>query len=206
MRILPIQEEILEKLYTKAYVTEKTIENKVKYTQFVDENIHLETSEELKGEILHSFVNYWFLGFFLLAIFFGNIDMFFSPTDENAKLLTGVMLGACGVSLLAGFFFNRRKIKILKWLRPFQIAKSLEISNDRKETLKKHEEWRVQKDQELRDKYLYEHSADLGLYAEKAFVKYGLSRKDRISKFRLAKALKKPSIYALITNKMTVKD
>lgn len=199
MKISPIKQEILEKLYTKAYVTEKMIENQAKYTQFVDENFSSETIEELKGEILRSLVNYLFIGFFFLTIFFGKIDMFFSPTDENAKLLTGVMLGACGVSLLAGFFFNRKKIKILKWLKPFQIAKSLEISNNKKEALKKHEDWRAQKDQELRDKYLSEHAADLGLYAEKAFVRHGVTRKERISKFRLAKALKKPSIYALIT-------
>lgn len=50
--------------------------------------------------------------------------------------------------------------------------------------------------------HIKEHAADLGLYAEKAFVKYGLSQKDRISKFRLAKALKKPTIYMLATNKL----
>lgn len=50
--------------------------------------------------------------------------------------------------------------------------------------------------------HIKEHAADLGLYAEKAFVKYGLSPKDRISKFELARALKKPSMYVLMTNKI----
>lgn len=53
--------------------------------------------------------------------------------------------------------------------------------------------------------HIKEHAADLGLYAEKAFVKYGLSPKDRISRFKLARALKKPSMYALMTSKITVK-
>lgn len=46
-------------------------------------------------------------------------------------------------------------------------------------------------------KLIKEHSADLGLYAEKAFVKYGLSSKDRISKIEEMRALKKPSFYQL---------
>jgi|GEM_PF-3262641 len=65
---------------------------------------------------------------------------------------------------------------------------------------------KLQKAIQKRDKeHIKEHAADLGLYAEKAFVKYGLSRKDRISKFELARALKRPSMYALGTNKITVK-
>ncbi len=152
MRISPIKQEILEELYTKAYITEKTIENQAKYTKFIDEKFSSDTIEKLKGEILSSFVGYWFLGFSFLAIFFG--DKCFFPLDENVKLLTNVMLGACGVSLLAGFFFNRRKIKILKCLKPFQVIKTLELSNNKEKYRQRLKEWRAQKDQELREKYL----------------------------------------------------
>jgi len=154
MIISPIQEEILEKLYIKAYVTEKTDERKSKYIEFINENFGSNANDELLNEILNSFLNYWILGFLFLVLFFGNIDMFFSVSDDNAKLLAYIMLCACGISLIAGFYFNRKKIKILKWLKPFQIAKSLELSNDKKETLKKHEEYRAQKAKELREKYL----------------------------------------------------
>jgi len=88
-------------------------------------------------------------------------------------------------------------------MKPYIENKILEQFHKYEENLKKREQFRAQKDQELRDKYLTEHSEIEKCFHEAEDLKSTQSRvKTRTSKFEHARALKKPSIYVQITNKI----
>lgn len=88
MKISPIQEEILEKLYAKAFVTDKTIASKEKYTEFIDNTIKIDEYNEIKSGILRTYLSYWFLSFVCLVVYFWDSVFFVDPTfDEKMNIL-----------------------------------------------------------------------------------------------------------------------
>jgi len=213
MRISPRKGEILEKLYTKAYVTEKTVESQARYTDFIDNSITIDEYKEIKNGISSTYLSYLFLSLMcsmLCLVFFWDKITLIYPTDDDKVYIAYAFGLSWGISFVLGYFRNRRNRKFLKWMKPYIENKTLEQFNKYEEKLKKREQFRAQKDQELRDKYLMENS-ELVESSQKAENSISIPRthqiraKDRISRFELVRALKKPSKYALRTNKITVK-
>lgn len=158
MEISPIQEEILEKLYAKAFVTDKTIASKEKYTEFIDNTIKIDEYKEIKSGILRTYLSYWFLSFVCLVVYFWDSIFFVDPTPDE-KMNGLYILGlSCGISLVLGYLRNRRSRRFLNWMKPYIENKILDEFLQHEEAIKKREQFRAQKDQELRDKYLTEHS------------------------------------------------
>lgn len=203
MRITPIKAEILEKLYTKAFVTDKTIASKERYTEFIDNTIKIDEYNEIKSGISRTYLSYWLISFVCLMVYFWDSIFFVDPTPDE-KMNGLYILGlSCGISLVLGYFCNRSNRRFLKWMKPFIENKILEQFHKYEETVKKREQYRAQKDQELRQKYLTEQSEIEKRFQGVEAPKSIQSRvKTRISKFELARALKKPSMYALTTNKI----
>lgn len=160
MRISPIHEEILEKLYTKAFVTEKSVKSKEKYTEFIDNTIKIDEYNEIKSGILRTYLSYWFLSFVCLVVYFWDSVFFVEPTFDEKMNILYIFGLSCGISLVLGYFRNRRSRRFLKWMKPYLENKILEQFHKYEENLKKREQYRAQKDQELRDKYLTEHSTN----------------------------------------------
>lgn len=185
MEISPIKQEILEKLYTKAYVTEKTPQSKDLYKQFVDESIGYRFFgyQKIQNEIRRTFFSLWFFSFMSLIWLFSRIDY-------TVYYAFGV---ACVISFVGGNLITRKNKKILKFMMPYMVNIAIE----------KEDEFCTKNDQELRDKYLTEHSEIEKCFHEAEDLKSTQSRvKTRTSKFEHARALKKPSIYVQITNKI----
>jgi len=209
MRISPIKVEILEKLYTKAYVTEKTVESQARYTDFIDNSITIDEYKEIKNGISSTYLSYLFLSLMcsmLCLVFFWDKITLIYPTDDDKVYIAYAFGLSWSISFVLGYFRNRRNRKFLKWMKPYIENKTLEQFHKYEETIKKREQFRAQKDQELRDKYLMENS-ELVESSQKAEKSISIPRThhNRISRFELARALKKPSMYALTTNKMIKK-
>lgn len=158
MTVSLYKQEILEKLYTKAFETDKTIASKEKYTEFIDNTIKIDEYNEIKSGILRTYLSYWFLSFVCLAVYFWDSVFFVEPTFDEKMNILYIFGLSCGISLVLGCFRNRRSRRFLKWMKPYLENKILEQFHKYEENLKKREQFRAQKDQELRDKYLTEHS------------------------------------------------
>jgi|GEM_PF-3019462 len=158
MKITPLQEEILEKLYIKAYVSEKTAENQAKYIDFIDNTIKIDEYQEIKNAVSRTYLSYWLISFVCLVVYSWEHIIFIDPTPDQRMYLLYIFGLSCGISLLLGYFRNRKSRKILKWMKPYIENKILEQFHEYEEKDKKREEWRAQRDAELREKYLTENA------------------------------------------------
>jgi len=165
MKITPIQEEILTKLYEKAYKTEPTEENLKKYILFINEERLDGLYEECVSESFDLFSNYSIFALAIFAIFvmIYNYDEQIVPytLPTNFLFQVSVFFFLLGTAFIATYSKNSKRRKITRLLKPF-FKRAEEISNKERE-LKKIERERyrtekekklIEKENQLRAKYL----------------------------------------------------